>query len=50
LKPDLATAELNLGIIYLRKGDLVSARQHLLEALRIDPAQPQARAALESIR
>ncbi|HEX5213931.1 MAG TPA: tetratricopeptide repeat protein [Vicinamibacterales bacterium] len=50
LKPDLATAELNLGIIYLRKGDVTSARRHLREALRIDPTQPQARAALESIR
>jgi tetratricopeptide (TPR) repeat protein len=37
LKPDVAVAHLNLGTVFLKKGEVEASRQEFREALRLNP-------------
>jgi tetratricopeptide (TPR) repeat protein len=41
--PQLAAAHTNLGALLYRRNELVEARRHFEDALRLDPEQPEAR-------
>lgn len=37
LRPGIAAVHLNLGVVFLRKGNKEDGRKEFLEALRLDP-------------
>ena len=50
LRPDSETGHLFLGEVYQRQGNLPLAMQYYLTVQRLNPRNPSARDAIESIR
>jgi Tfp pilus assembly protein PilF len=50
LKPDHLNARLNLGLIYLKKGDTENARRQFQSALSIDPGNRDASRHLNGLK
>ena len=49
LKPDHSNAHYNLGILFLKKGDLDKAKYMFAETLRLSPKYEEAKNALASL-
>lgn len=49
LKPDLAEAHINLGLLFFRQGKADEAEKALLKALELKPEEPKTKEALANI-